>query len=112
MFPRFINLAERLAACWGVTLNDKLRLAERERAALDGIGMIGEFDTKSLDRVVENPSSGLPLAVLDVDRFQILKHRRDGFCKATKGLERLWEAILHARHARISLITCPCTSVS
>ena len=98
MVPGFINLAERLAARRGVSFDDELRLAKRERAALDGVGVVREFNTNRLDGVRENPSGVLLLAVLDVDRFHIPKRWCHGFGKAAERLGRLWQVVFHARH--------------
>ena len=102
MVPGFVNLAKRLAARWGVPFDDKLRLAKRERAPLDGVGVVREFNTKSLDGVRENPSGVLLLEVLDVNRVHIPKRWCHGFGKTAERLERLWEVIFHACHCWIA----------
>ena len=79
MIARFVNLAECLAARWGIIFDDKLGLAKRERASLNRVGVICQLDTKDLDGVLKNPSGLLLFSIFEVSGFDLTNRWRKRF---------------------------------
>ncbi len=81
-----------------------MRVAQRERAALDGVGVVSQLHTYGLDRVGEDASGVSLPSVRGVGRLHVPKRRRHRFDEAPEHPERFRRVCYHVFHRGVGAL--------
>jgi hypothetical protein len=95
-------VSQRLSARRRKPFKHKLRVSQRECAALDCVRVVSELNTQGLDRVGKNSAQVSSLAVPGVGRFNVSKCSCQSFGEASEDLERLRCEFCHGEHRGVS----------